>query len=97
MSVLERIRDALSGATDREQPRSIEPAASTESIASPAPTESAASSGSTAPGDPAETRASNLYRCDPCGTTYVSEGMDACSQCSASVERIPTEQDLGIV
>jgi hypothetical protein len=38
---------------------------------------------------------SRLYYCDSCGTTYVSEEKEFCSQCKIPVENVPTEQDLG--
>ena len=44
-----------------------------------------------------EPRSTRLYRCDPCDVTYVSEEMDACPRCKASVETTPTEHDLGLL
>jgi len=86
MTVVESIRNVLSGersrdrsgATEREQPgerdqRQSEPSESTAS------------------------RSTNLYRCDPCDATYVSDELESCSQCDGPVERVPTEQDLGLV
>lgn len=34
-----------------------------------------------------------LYSCAACEITYISEEMDACSTCGASVTQIPTERD----
>jgi len=47
--------------------------------------------------DESESWTTKLYHCEPCGTTYVSDDLDACSQCDTPVERVPTEQDLGLL
>jgi len=38
-----------------------------------------------------------LYHCERCKTTYITDGMEACPECSDEVESVPTEQDLGMV
>ncbi|WP_415380894.1 hypothetical protein [Halosimplex sp. TS25] len=42
-------------------------------------------------------RLTRLYRCESCGTVYVSEEMESCSDCDTLVERVPTEEDLGLL
>ena len=37
-----------------------------------------------------------LFSCPACETTYISEGMDACSKCGESVTQIPTERELAL-
>lgn len=37
-----------------------------------------------------------LYACERCDRTYVSEAMDACPRCEDGVERVPNKHDLGI-
>lgn len=39
--------------------------------------------------------ATGLYSCPDCGTTYISEEMESCSECNVRVEQIPSERDLG--
>lgn len=34
-----------------------------------------------------------LFSCAACERTYISEAMDACSKCGASVTQIPTERE----
>lgn len=36
-----------------------------------------------------------LYTCSDCERTYISEGMDSCSECGAMVTQVPSEADLG--
>lgn len=36
-----------------------------------------------------------LYSCPDCETTYISDGMEFCSECDGGVEQIPSERDLG--
>lgn len=36
-----------------------------------------------------------LYWCPDCELTYISEEMNTCASCDASVETVPTERDLG--
>lgn len=57
----------------------------------------AGKSGDDGPSGPEDERTTNLYACDSCGTTYVSTEMESCSQCQTPVERVPTEQDLGLL
>lgn len=38
----------------------------------------------------------SLYTCPACDRTYISEGMNACSNCDEPVERTPTKHELGI-
>ena len=38
-----------------------------------------------------------LYACDDCSTTFISADMDSCPSCGDSIDRIPTERDLGMV
>ena len=38
-----------------------------------------------------------LYECDRCSSTFISGGMDSCPGCGESVDRIPTERDLGML
>ena len=37
-----------------------------------------------------------LFSCPACETTYISEEMDACSKCGASVTQIPTEREFAL-
>lgn len=57
----------------------------------------AGKSGDDGPSSSEDERTTNLYACDSCGTTYVSTEMESCSQCQTPVERVPTEQDLGLL
>lgn len=43
------------------------------------------------------TNGAGLFNCASCGTTYISESMDACPDCETAVESIPSEVDLGMV
>jgi rubrerythrin len=36
-----------------------------------------------------------LYRCEPCSTTYIKETMESCPECGFAVETTPTARDLG--
>lgn len=36
-----------------------------------------------------------LYSCSRCGTTYISEDMEVCSQCEQPVEQVPDKFELG--
>lgn len=67
MSVVTRVREALSGDTPGAESQSDAP------------------------------RATRLYHCASCGTTYVSDEMESCSRCDTVVETVPTEQDLGLL
>ena len=86
MGVVQRVRNALSGDGNRDRSGTTDRAQSGASAQRGAEsTERSAS------------RTTKLYRCEPCGITYVSEDLDACSQCGDALERVPTEQDLGLV
>ena len=86
MGVVQRVRDVLSGERNREG------SGATDRDRSAEPDRRRPDSD-----DGAEARTTNLYHCEPCDTTYVSDGLDTCSRCGGSLERVPTEQDLGIV
>ena len=38
-----------------------------------------------------------LYACEDCSTTFISAGMDSCPNCGDSIDRIPTERELGML
>ena len=42
------------------------------------------------------TSSADLYRCEDCDRTYVTETMENCSQCGGAVTEVPTAADLGI-
>ncbi|AGN01355.1 hypothetical protein L593_07040 [Salinarchaeum sp. Harcht-Bsk1] len=86
MGVVQRVRNVLSGERNRER------SGATDRDQSGDPDLRGPESD-----DGTDTRTTNLYHCEPCGTTYVSDDLDACSQCGNSLERVPTEQDLGLV
>jgi hypothetical protein len=44
-----------------------------------------------------EERTTKLFHCDSCDVTLVSEELDSCPRCDGSVEKVPTEDDVGIV
>lgn len=38
-----------------------------------------------------------LYECEPCGTTYISGSMEECPNCGRSVEPVRSERELGMI
>ena len=86
MGVVQRVRDVLSGERNRERSGAADRYQSGE------PDRRQPNSD-----DGAEARTTNLYQCEPCGTIYVSDGLDTCTRCDNSLEQVPTEQDLGII
>lgn len=44
-----------------------------------------------------DTGGTELFECEPCGTTYISETLEECPNCGASVESVRSERDLGML
>lgn len=40
--------------------------------------------------------ASTLYSCTDCEITYISTEMDTCPSCQSTVEKVPSESELGL-
>jgi hypothetical protein len=84
MSVVESIRKVLGGERDRSGTADANQSAKADQRKSDSD-------------EGSEARTTNLFHCTPCSTTYVSDELESCSQCDAPVERVPTEQDLGLL
>jgi hypothetical protein len=49
-----------------------------------------------APEKAAPQNPATLYECASCGTVYIAEEKQSCSECEASVRAVPNEHDLGL-